>query len=82
MNANISVPILAPIFNPDCDVATLRNIIDMTVPMIVAAVVSNAAMNVQIANGRDHHLEYNVMGAKKIETKFMHIPVRKNPNMM
>jgi len=81
MNANISVPILAPIFNPDWDVATFLKMIDMTVPIMVAAVVRRAAMNVQIANGKDHHLEYSVIGAKNIDTKFMQIPVKKKPNM-
>lgn len=54
----------------------------MTVAMIVAAVVSSAAMKVQIAKGKDHHLLYNVMGAVKMDMKFMQMPVRKKPNMM
>jgi hypothetical protein len=82
MNANICVPMLASIFSPACEVATLRKMTAITVAMIVAAVVRRAAMNVQIAKGRDHHLEYKVTGARNIETEFMHIPVKKNPNMI
>ncbi len=81
MKANISTPISAPMFNPAWDVATFLKMIDMTVPIIVAAVVTRAAMKAQMANGNDHHLEYRVMGARKMETKLMQMPVKKNPNM-
>ena len=60
---------------------TFLKMTNMTVAMTVAAAVNNAAMNVQIANGRLHHLEYSTIGAKKILTRFMQIPVRKKPNM-
>jgi hypothetical protein len=51
---------------------TFRKMTNMTVAMIVAAVVSSAEMNVQIANGKDHQREYSTMGARKMFTKFMH----------
>ena len=76
MKPNICSPILALIFKSGCEVATLRKITAMTVAMMVAAVVSRAAMNVQIAKGKDHHLDFRVMGAMNIERKFMHMPVR------
>lgn len=81
INANICVPISAPIFRPACDVITLRKMTNITVPIIAPAAVSRAAMNVHIANGSSHHREYSVTGATKMLRKFMHTPVRKQPNM-
>jgi hypothetical protein len=81
INTNISVPREAPIFSPACDVMTLRKITNMTVAMIVAVAVSSAAMKVKIAIGKLHHLENNTIGVMKMETKFMHTPVKKKPNI-
>lgn len=81
MNTNISVPRLAPISSPAWDVMTLRKTMNITVAMIVAAAVSRAAMNVQIAMGKLHHLLNSTTGVMKIETKFMQTPVKKKPNI-
>lgn len=53
----------------------------MTVAITVAAVVSSAEMNVQMAKGSDHQREYSTMGARKMLRKFMQRPVRKKPNI-
>jgi hypothetical protein len=60
---------------------TFLKITNITVAITVAAVVSKAEMNVQMAKGKDHHLEYSTIGARKMLTKFIHTPVKKKPNI-
>jgi len=81
MNPNICAPKLPPMFRSVWLVMTVLKITNMTVAMTVAIAVSKAAISVQIAIGNDHHLERSVIGVINIETKFMHMPVRKQPNM-
>lgn len=50
----------------------------MTVAIIAAAVVSNAAMNVNIAIGRLHHLDSNTIGDANAATVFNTQPAMKN----
>jgi hypothetical protein len=54
---------------------------NIAVAMIVAAAVNSAAMKVQTAMAKLHQRENSTTGVMKIETKFMHTPVKKKPNM-
>jgi hypothetical protein len=60
---------------------TFLKIMNMTVAITVATVVRRAPMNAQMAKGKEYQREYKVMGEIKIERKFMHVPVRKKPNI-
>jgi hypothetical protein len=54
---NIVCPKAAPMLISLCEVMTLRKMTNMTVPIMVATVVSSVPIKVQIVNGKDHHLE-------------------------
>jgi hypothetical protein len=57
MKTNMSVPNAAPILRPAWLVMTLRKMVKRTVAMMVAATVRRAAIKVQMAIGKLHHLE-------------------------
>jgi hypothetical protein len=81
MKPNIWFPSEAPIFKPAWLVIVFRKITNITVAMAVAIAVSRAAIKVQKTMARLHQREYSTIGVMKMETVFMQIPVRKQPNM-
>ena len=60
---------------------TFLKMTNMTVAIMVAAIMRSAWANVQTEIAKDHHLLLMTMGVMKIETKVMQIPVKKKANM-
>ena len=81
MNANIVLPILAPMFSSATLPITFRKMTNMTVAMTDAAVTKRALRNMRMEIGKVHQRERTLRGVTNIRTKDRQAAVRKRPNM-
>ncbi len=82
MNANIFVPMVAPILtSAAAPLITFRKIINMAVAMTEAAVVKSADKKVKMAMGRVSQRVKVERGERKIERKDVQADVRKSANI-
>jgi hypothetical protein len=81
MNANMVVPISAPMFSSATLPMTFRKIMNMTVAMTDAAVTKRALRNMRKEIGKVHQRERTLRGVTNMRTKDKQAEVRKRPNM-
>lgn len=81
MKPNRYDPILALMFISATLPITLRNMTNMTVAMIEAAVTKSALRKVRMAIGSVHQRESTLIGMTNMRTNERQAEVRKSPNM-